>query len=206
MLPLRRLAMILALGVTLVAPGTPTTFATNLAPDTDPRAFLLEPTDLGSGYRLNSEQSGPRLNDAAGREDAARYQQWGRVVGYHAQFEREPSVLASLTQSGVVIQSVSLYRNSEGARAAFDYSRQRNGQTMELLGTPLIGEASLAFRARMQPGQPGASATAPRADAVVIQFRKGNLVQSVVVSGPEGAPVFDEALALAQAAAGRVPD
>jgi hypothetical protein len=195
--------LFLALCTTFVAPSA--THAALLAPDTDPRVFVLDASDLGSGFRMNAEQSGARPNQAASnREDVARYQQWGRISGYSAQFDREPSMLASLTQTGVVMQAVSLYHTPQGAQSAFDYSRQRNGQTMELLGTPQVGEASLAFRTRQQAGQ--SVQGAPLAEAIVIQFRKGNLVQSVVVSGPQGAPVFDEALAIAQLAASRVPD
>ena len=46
----------------------------------------------------------------------------------------------------------------------------------------------------------------PPVEVITIQFRKGNLVQSVVVAGPQGAPMFDEAFALAQLAASRLPD
>ena len=196
--------LFLALCATFVAPAA--THAALLAPDTDPRMFVLDPSDLGSGFRLNTEQSGARPNDAASnREDVTRYQQWGRVSGYNAQFEREPSMLSSLTQTGVIMQAVSLYRTPDGAQAAFEYSRQRNGQTMELLGTPQVGEASLAFRIRQQAGQQRPQGAMP-AEGVVIQFRKGNLVQSIVVSGPQGAPLLEDAMALAQLAAGRVPD
>jgi hypothetical protein len=146
------------------------------------------------------QQSGPRPNNAAtNADDVRRYQEWGRVTGYTAQFEREPSVLSAV-QTMSVLQAVSLYRNAQGAQAAFDYSRQRNGQQMELLGTPLVGEASLAFRGRQQT-QAGAAV-----EMIAVQFRKGNLVQSFIVAGPQGTPVFDEALALAQLAASRIPD
>jgi hypothetical protein len=196
--------LFLALCSTLVVPGV--THASLLAPDTDPRVFVLDASDLGSGFRLNADQSGARPNEAASnREDVQRYQQWGRVSGYNAQFEREPSLLSSLTQTGMVMQAVSLYRTPQGAQSAFDYSRQRNGQNMEMLGTPQVGEASLAFRMRQTSSQ-GMPQGTPLAEAVVIQFRKGNLVQSVVVSGPQGAPVMDDAMAIAQAAASKVPD
>ena len=196
--------LFLALCSTLVVPGV--THAALLSPDTDPRVFVLDASELGSGFRLNSDQSGARPNDAASnREDVQRYQQWGRVSGYNAQFEREPSLLTSLTQTGMVMQAVSLYRTPQGAQSAFDYSRQRNGQNMEMLGMPQVGEASLAFRMRQTSSQ-GMPQGTPLAEAVVIQFRKGNLVQSVVVSGPQGAPVMDDAMAIAQAAASKVPD
>ncbi|SRR5579884_1457122 len=196
--------LFLALCTVFVAPAA--THAALLAPDTDPRTFVLDATDVGSGFRLNSDQSGMRPNEAASnRDDVARYQQWGRITGYNAQFEREPSLLSSLTQTGLVLQAVSLYRTPEGAQAAFDYSRQRNGQTMELLGTPQVGDQSLAFRVRPQVSQqPTQGGTPP--DAVVIQFRKGNLTQSILATGPQGAPVLDDAMALAQLAASRVPD
>jgi hypothetical protein len=64
-----------------------------------------------------------------------------------------------------------------------------------------VGDASLAFHS-LQPGQNGQ----PGGEGIVIQFRKGNLVQTVVVAGPSGAPLMDEALNLAQVAASRVPD
>lgn len=196
---LLNLAVFLALGAMVVMPAAPT-HATMLAPDTDPRSFVMDSADLGSGFRLNPDQSGPRTNDAAqNRDDVQRYQQWGRVTGYNAQFERESSILASLSGSALIVQAVSLYRTPQGAQQAFDYSRQRNGQTMELLGTPEVGEASLAFRIRQQAGQPGA-------DGIALQFRKGNLVQSFVVVGPPGSPVLDDALNVARLAASRVPD
>jgi len=155
---------------------------------------------------LNSDQSGARPNEAASnREDVQRYQQWGRLSGYNALFEREPSLLSSLTETVVVQQAVSLYRTPQGAQSAFDYSRQRNGQNGEMLGTPQVGEASLAFRMRQTSTQ-GMPQGTPLAEAVVIQFRKGNLVQSVIVSGPQGAPVMEDAMAIAQAAASHVPD
>jgi len=197
---LTSLALLFALGATAFAPAT--SFATYLAPDTDPRAFVLNTTDLGTGFRMNSDQSGPRPNEAAtSRDDVMRYQQWGRLAGYSAQFERESSLLTQLVGSGLIVQAVSLYRTPDGAQAAFDYSRQRNGQSMELLGTPQVGDASLAFRSRQQ-----STNGAPAADGIVIQFRKGNLVQTVVVAGPMGAPLMDEAMNLAQVAASRVPD
>ena len=87
----------------------------------------------------------------------------------------------------MVMQAVSLYRTPQGAQSAFDYSRQRNGQNMEMLGTPQVGEASLAFRMRQTSTQ-GMPQGTPLAEAVVIQFRKGNLVQSVIVSGPARRP------------------
>lgn len=202
---LLNLALLLALCTAVIAPATVS--AALLPPDTDPRSFILDPSDLGGGFRLNPEQSGLRPNDAAtSREDIQRYQQWGRIGGFNAQFEREQGAVSSLTQTWGVMQAVSLYHGPDGAQAAFDYSRQRNGQNGELLGTPLIGEASLAFRVRPQGGPGPQGASAPRAEAIIIQFRKGNLVQSVGVSGPQGAPVFDEALAIAQLAASRVPD
>lgn len=196
--------LFLALCTTVVGPVP--AHASLLSPDTDPRVFVLDASEVGSGFRLNADQTGARPNEAAtNRDDVQRYQQWGRVNGYNAQFEREPSMLSSLTQSGVVMQAVSLYRTPQGAQAAFEYSRQRNGQNMEMLGTPQVGEASLAFRSRQQPTQ-GMQQGVPLAEAIVIQFRKGNLVQSVIVSGPQGAPVFDDALAVAQLAASKVPD
>jgi hypothetical protein len=196
--------LFLALCTTLVGPGV--THAALLAPDTDPRVFVLDASELGNGFRLNADQSGTRPNEAASnREDVQRYQQWGRLSGYNAQFEREPSLLTTLTQTGVVMQAVSLYRTPQGAQSAFDYSRQRNAQNGEMLGTPQVGEASLAFRMRQTSTQ-GMPQGTPLAEAVVIQFRKGNLVQSVVVSGPQGAPVMDDAMAIAQAAASKVPD
>jgi hypothetical protein len=196
--------LFLALCTSFVAPAA--THAALLSPDTDPRTFVLNASDLGSGFRMNSEQSGTRPNEAASnREDVARYQQWGRISGYNAQFEREPNLISSLTQTVVVMQAVSLYRTPDGAQAAFDYSRQRNGQTMEMLGTPQVGEASLAFRIRQQAGQDRTQSGTP-AEAVVIQFRKGNLTQSIVASGPQGAPVLEDAMTLAQLAATRVPD
>src|SRR4051794_839542 len=110
--------LFLALCATTIAPTA--TFAALLSPDTDPRAFLLDVNDLGTGFRLNADQSGARPNDAAqSREDVTRYQQWGRISGYNAQFEREPSVLSSLTQSGIVLQAVSLYQTPQGAQSAF---------------------------------------------------------------------------------------
>lgn len=199
------LAVALAFGATTLLP-TPS-HAALLAPDTDPRSFVLDANDVGSGFRLNPDQSGPRPNESApSREDVQRYQQWGRVSGYNAQFEREPTVLDALTRPGVVVQVVSLYRTPQGAQQAFEYSRQRNGQLGELLGTPQLGEASLAFHMRQPAGQQGGSATAPAAEAIVVQFRKGNLVQTLVTSGPQGAPVLDDALAVASLAASRVPD
>src|SRR5215213_390047 len=144
--------LFLALCTTLVAPGV--THAGLLAPDTDPRVFVLDASDLGNGFRLNSDQSGARPNEAASnREDVQRYQQWGRLSGYNALFEREPTILSSLTQTVVVQQAVSLYRTPQGAQSAFDYSRQRNGQNGEMLGTPQVGEASLAFRMRQTSTQ-----------------------------------------------------
>src|SRR5262249_37595948 len=120
---LLNLAMFLALGAMVAMPAP--TYATLLAPDTDPRAFVMDSADLGSGFRLNPDQSGPRTNEAApNRDDVTRYQQWGRVIGYSAQFERESSILAALSGSALVVQSVSLYRTPQGAQSAFDYSRQ----------------------------------------------------------------------------------
>ena len=194
------LAAFLALCASVVAPAP--TYATNVSPEADLRTFVLDAADLSSGYRLNPEQSGPRPNEAAAREDVARYQQWGRIGGYNALFERDAGLLSSPTQTAVVLQGVSVYRTAEGAAAAFEYSRQRNGQAMELLGTPLVGEASLAFRGRQQ----GQGQGSPASETVAIQFRKGNLVQTVIVAGPMGAPIFDEAFALAQLAARRIPD
>ena len=204
----RLLAMALALAFSVTSLMPAPSHAALLGPDTDPRGFVFDATDLGTGFRLNAEQSGPRPNEAApNREEITRYQQFGRITGYHAQFEREPSLLASLTQTGAVVQSVSLYRTPQGAQQAFEYSRQRNQQSGETLGTPQLGEASLAFRARLQANQQGGqSVTAPPAEAVIVQFRKGNLVQTLIVSGPQGSPTLDEALALAGVAAGRVPD
>ena len=192
------LAAFLALCASVVAPAP--SYATNISPEADLRTFVLDAADLSSGYRLNPEQSGPRPNEAAAREDVARYQQWGRIGSYNALFEREAGLLSSLTQSAVVLQGVSVYRTADGAAAAFEYSRQRNGQVMELLGTPLVGDASLAFRGHEQ-GRGG-----PASETVAIQFRKGNLVQTVIIAGPMGAPNFDEAFALAQLAARRIPD
>src|SRR5262245_13289995 len=112
------LAVFLALGAMVVMPAAPT-HATMLAPDTDPRSFVMDSADLGSGFRLNSDQSGPRTNEAAqSRDDVTRYQQWGRVTGYNAQFERESSILASLSGSALVVQAVSLYRTPQGAQQA----------------------------------------------------------------------------------------
>jgi hypothetical protein len=196
------LAVTLALCATTLMPAP--SHAALLAPDTDPRTFTLDASDLGAGFRLNEEASGPRPNESASnRDDVTRYQQWGRLAGYHAQFEREASMLSSLTQTGVVLQSVSLYRTPQGADQAFGYSRERNSQAGEMLGTPMVGEASLAFRLRQQPGQMSQQGNAPAAEAVVVQFRKGNLVQTLVVSGPQGTPVLDEALAVARLAASR---
>jgi hypothetical protein len=196
--------LILALSTVFIAPSP--TSAALLSPDTDPRSFVLDPNDLGTGFRLNQDQSGVRPNDAAqSRDDVQRYQQWGRISGYNAQFEREPSLLNQLTQTGIVLQAVSLYQTPQGAQSAFEYSRQRNGQNMEMLGTPQVGEASLAFRTRQQASQ-GAPQNQPLAEAVVIQFRKGNLVQSVLVSGPQGSPVLEDATAAARVAASKVPD
>jgi hypothetical protein len=203
---LRRLALALALCGTVVMPATAA--ATNLAPDTDPRAFVLADADLPGGYRMVVEQSGPRPNEAVNsQDDLRRFQQWGRITGYTAQFEREASALA-MVQSGSVLQAVSLYRTPQGAQQAFEHSRQRNGQQMDLLGTPLVGEASLAFRSRPQTQQAmnAAGVNGPPVDVVAVQFRKGNLLQSVLVAGPQGTAVFDEALALAQLAASRIPD
>jgi hypothetical protein len=179
--------------------------AAELSPDTDLRLLTLESSDLGSGYRLNLEQSGPRPNEAGPREDLQRYQQWGRVSGYSVQFEREGSALADSPQTRVVIHTVSLYRTASGAQAAMDYSRQRNGQTLEALSIPPIGEAALAFRLR-QPASQGAATSGLGMEAVVIQFRQGNVVESVIVSGLEGSPALTEAVALAQLAASRLPN
>src|SRR4051812_23279999 len=196
--------LILALSTMFIAPAP--TSAALLGPDTDPRTFVLDANDLGTGFRLNADQSGTRPNDAAqSRDDVQRYQQWGRISGYNAQFEREPGLLNQLTQSGIVLQAVSLYQSPQGAQQAFEYSRQRNGQNMEMLGTPQVGEASLAFRTRQQAGQ-GMQQGQPLAEAVVVQFRRGNRVQSVLVWGPRGAPVLDDAMAAARVAASRVPD
>jgi hypothetical protein len=180
--------------------------AAELSPDTDPRLLTLESGDLGSGYRLNLEQSGPRPNEAGPREDLQRYQQWGRVSGYSVQFEREGSALADPSQTRVIIHTVSLYHTAGGAQAAMDYSRQRNGQTLETLSIPPIGEASLAFRLRQPAGQGAAGPSGLWLEAIVIQFRQGNVVESVIVSGLEGSPALTEAVALAQLAASRLPN
>ena len=197
--------LFLALCSTLVVPGV--THAALLSPDTDPRVFVLDASELGSGYRLNSDQSGARPNEAASnREDVQRYQQWGRVSGYNAQFEREPSLLSSLTQT------------VDGACRPSPCTARRRARS-RLLTTPASATARTgrcwARRRSARRRLPSACARRrPRAcrrvrpwrRAVVIQFRKGNLVQSVIVSGPQGAPVMDDAMAIAQAAASKVPD
>ncbi len=143
------LALLLALWT--VGPLAVSLQAAELSPDTDPRLLTLESSDLGSGYRLNLEQSGPRPNEASPREDFQRYQQWGRVSGYSVQFEREGSSLVAAPETRVVIHTVSLYRTASGAQAALDYSRQRNGQALEVLSIPRSA----------RPRWPSASASPP---------------------------------------------
>jgi hypothetical protein len=90
----------------------------------DPRALVLGPTDVPTGFRLDGDESGLRTNELEARESPetrARFSRWRRVTGYQARYERSDSTIEARAD---------LFRDTGGARnllAWVDREFQRAG-------------------------------------------------------------------------------
>lgn len=90
----------------------------------DPKALVLGPTDVPTGFRLDRVESGLRTNELEARESPetrALFSRWRRVTGYQARYERSDSTIEARAD---------LFRDSGGARnllAWVDREFQRSG-------------------------------------------------------------------------------
>lgn len=90
----------------------------------DPKALVLGPTDVPTGFRLDRDASGIRTNELEARESPetrVRFSRWRRVTGYQARYERGDSTIEARAD---------LFRDPDGARnllAWVDREFQRSG-------------------------------------------------------------------------------
>jgi hypothetical protein len=81
----------------------------------DPKALVLGPTDVPTGFRLDRDESGLRTNELEARESPetrALFSRWRRVTGYQARYERSDSTIEARAD---------LFLDRDGARNLFDW-------------------------------------------------------------------------------------
>jgi hypothetical protein len=104
-----RCGLVLAiLALTLALPAS--------AAQVDPRALVLGPADVPSGFRLDREDSGVRSNELEVKEfpeTRSFLARWKRVTGYQASYRRQIARIEARAD---------LFRTSGGARALLEWA------------------------------------------------------------------------------------
>lgn len=176
----------------ILATPTPTSPVTIAV---DPSLIVLTLQDVPPGFYVDEDESGPMSNRqiADTHPNPQAYfdllTQWGRVSGWGASFEREPS-LATLLQVVLIENYVSIYQTAEGARLALEYAPTDFPPEAREVSVPRLGDQSQGYVMEL-------SSEEFTVVGYVLDFRVLNVKVSVRVFGLQGGVALDDAIELA---------
>lgn len=169
------------------------------------RNFALTLADLPAGFSEVRETTGPASNEVAAKSwqdpaaALARFQQWGRVSGYIADYQ-VPG-LGALLGIARIRNDISIFQTPQGAQAAFAYAQQ-TAEGWERVSAPRFGDESMALKQVLSTSQNGQQF---EWTVFVIQFRKGTTYVSVVTLGLTATANFQTVVDLARKVESRIP-
>lgn len=158
--------------------------------------MVLALADMPSGYKMTNE-SGWRSNARAAKESKnttlAQFQNWGRIIGYEADFSRDVSIVSAMTGAVDVESVANVYKTSGGAHSSFaDNVKHCNTKPFSPLSlSERIGdEAVLCVAVVKSKGNPDAKAFG-------LIWRHGSVLAGIIAVGLDGGIAPEEAVALA---------
>ena len=119
------------------------------------KAAALQLEDLPSGFTLDVDEEKFTTNEEAAEEGAPDdptledLNRWGRILGYEVRYSREVSLGTLLGGTAFLGVSTAVYRDSAGARDAFEFTRQRTSdpefaKTFEASAAGEVRDASIS--------------------------------------------------------------
>lgn len=189
--------------------------------ETQARTVALPADDMPAGLALRSEAITTNEQAAKDEDEAQRFQQWGRLLGYKAVYSREVSA-QQVDSDGTVSVTVvvDLFADEVGASEALTYSASQAPTGMfgdspfwgrvralktHAVPRPVFGDDGFAWQTTATALLPDSDAEVPFV-ANMIVVRRGRAIERLITGAFPGSTADQELAALIQAMANRLKE